>query len=77
MTQELAEIERKIIGAQQSAVALETELFSDVRKRIEQEIPAIQQNALALKTLDVLLSLSKVARDYGYVKPEITRGRRS
>ena len=70
-TQELNEIERKITGAQQSAVALETELFSEVRKKIEQEIPAIQQNALALKTLDVLLSLSKVARDYGYVKPDM------
>ena len=71
-TQELAEIERKITGAQQSAVALETELFNAVRKKIEQEISAIQQNALALKTLDVLLSLAKVAREYGYVKPEIT-----
>ncbi|MBE0601216.1 MAG: DNA mismatch repair protein MutS, partial [Firmicutes bacterium] len=71
MTQELNEIERKITGAQQSAVALETELFGEVRKTIEAEIPAIQQNALALKTLDVLLSLSKVARDYGYVKPEM------
>ena len=66
------EIERKITGAQQSAVSLETELFAGVRAQIEKEIPAIQQNALALKTLDVLLSLAKVARDYGYVKPEIT-----
>ena len=73
ITQELADIERKITGAQQSAIALETELFSDVRKKIEQEIPAIQQNALALKTLDVLLSLAKTAREYGYVKPEITQ----
>jgi len=72
ITEELAEIERKITGAQQSAVALETELFGAVRKKIEQEIPAIQQNALALKTLDVLLSLAKVAREYGYVKPEMT-----
>jgi len=71
ITQELQDIERKITGAQQSAVALETQLFTDVRSRIEQEIPAIQQNALALKTLDALLSLAKTAREYGYVKPEI------
>ena len=71
ITQELNEIERKITGAQQSAVALETELFGEIRSKIETEIPAIQQNALALKTLDVLLSLAKVARDFGYVKPEI------
>ncbi len=71
ITQELSDIERKITGAQQSAVALETELFAGVRKRIEQEIPAIQQNALALKTLDALLSLAITARENGYVKPEI------
>jgi len=71
ITQELSEIERKITGAQQSAVTLETELFNDIRSQIEKEIPAIQQNALALKTLDVLLSLAKTARDYGYIKPEI------
>ena len=72
VTPELAEIERKITGAQQSALALETQLFSDIRDIIAKEIPAIQQNALALKTLDVLLSLARVARDYGYVKPDIT-----
>ena len=71
ITQELQDIERKITGAQQSAVTLETELFNEVRSKIEREIPAIQQNALALKTLDVLLSLAKTAREYGYVKPEI------
>ena len=71
ITQELNEIERKITGAQQSAVVLETELFTDVRRKIEMDISAIQQNALALKTLDVLLSLAKVAREYGYVKPDM------
>lgn len=71
VTPELAEIERKITGAQQSALALETQLFAEIRDAIAREIPAIQQNALALKTLDALLSLAKVARDYDYVRPEI------
>jgi len=71
ITPELADIERKIIGAQQSALALESKLFAEVRDAIAAEIPAIQQNALALKTLDALLSLANVAREYGYVKPEM------
>lgn len=71
VTPELAEIERKITGAQQSALALEVQLFAEIRDAIAREIPAIQQNALALKTLDALLSLAKVARDYDYVRPEI------
>jgi len=72
VTPELADIERKIIGAQQSSMSLEILLFSEVRDKIAREIPAIQQNALAIKTLDALLSLAKVAREYDYVKPEIS-----
>ena len=72
VTPELASIERKITGAQQSALALETQLFAQIRDAIAREIPAIQQNALALKTLDVLLSFSRVAREYDYVKPLIS-----
>ena len=72
VTPELAEIERKITGAQQAALALETQLFSEIRSEIAKEIPAIQQNALAMKTLDALLSLAHVARDYDYVMPTIT-----
>ncbi|NLI21122.1 MAG: DNA mismatch repair protein MutS [Clostridiales bacterium] len=71
VTPELAEIERKITGAQQAALALEMRLFAEIRDAIAAEIPAIQQNALALKTLDALLSLARVAREYGYVKPEM------
>ena len=72
ITPELSEIERRITGAQQSALALEMKLFSDVRDAVAREIPAIQQNALALKTLDALLSLARVARENGYVKPNLT-----
>ena len=53
-------------------MSLEILLFSEVRDKIAREIPAIQQNALAIKTLDALLSLAKVAREYDYVKPEIS-----
>ena len=71
VTPELAEMERKITGAQQSALALETQLFAEVRDAIAREIPAIQQDALAIKTLDALLSLARVARENDYVKPEM------
>ena len=53
------------------SLTLEMQLFGEVRDAITKEIGAIQQNAQALKTADALLSLARVARDYGYVKPEI------
>ncbi len=70
-TPELKEIEQKISQAQQMSLALEATLFGEVRDAIAREIGAIQQNAQALKTADALLSLARVARDYGYVKPTI------
>ncbi|MDD3920845.1 MAG: DNA mismatch repair protein MutS, partial [Eubacteriales bacterium] len=72
VTPELHEIERKITGAQQASLALEMQLFAEIRQAIAAEIPAIQQNAQAIKTLDALLSLAKVARDYDYRKPDMT-----
>jgi len=70
-TPELKEIEEKITHAQQLSLALEQNLFNEVRDAIAHEIGAIQQNAQALKTADALLSLATVARDYGYIKPEL------
>lgn len=72
-TPELQEIERRITNAQQQALTLEAELFANVRDAIARDIGAIQQNALALKTADALLSLAQVARDGDYVKPSINR----
>ncbi len=71
VTPELQEIERKISSAQAQSLALEARLFDEVRQAVAAEIAAIQQNALALKTTDALLSLAQVARDYDYVKPEL------
>lgn len=69
VTPELQEIERKILNAQQMALALESALFVSVRESIAAEIGAIQQNAMVLKTADALLSLAAVARENNYVKP--------
>ena len=71
VTPELQEIERKITNATQLALGLEVTLFNQVRDAIAHEIGAIQQNALALKTADALLSLATVARENGYIKPVI------
>ena len=72
MTQELKEIEQKIMGAQEQSVRLELLLFNEIREAIAGEIKRIQQTALGLKTLDALLSLAKVAVENLYTKPQIT-----
>lgn len=72
MTPELKEIEQKIVGAQEQSVRLELQLFNEIRDQIAGHIARIQRTAMALKTLDALLSLSRVAVANHYVRPEIT-----
>ena len=72
MTPELKEIEQKIVGAQEQSVRLELQLFTEIRERIAGEIHRIQKTAMALKTLDALLSLARVAVSNHYVRPDMT-----
>ncbi len=71
VTPELKELEQKIVGAQEQAVRLESQMFGEVRDRLADRLAAIQQTALQLKTLDALLSLARTAVDNRYVRPEI------
>lgn len=71
ITEELREIERKITGAQEQSIRLETELFAAVRESIAEQLPLIQQTAVAVKTLDALLSLAQVAVVNHYVRPAL------
>ena len=72
MTPELKEMEQKIINAQDLSVHLETELFSGIREKIGQQISIIQRNCEALKQLDALQSMSRIASENHYVRPELT-----
>mgnify|MGYP002624495085 CR=1 FL=1 len=72
MTPELKEMEQKIMGAQEQSVRLELQLFTQIRQQIAAQIARIQKTASALKKLDAILSLARVAAEYQYVRPTIT-----
>ncbi|NQT92034.1 MAG: DNA mismatch repair protein MutS, partial [Lentisphaerae bacterium] len=74
-TPELKEYESKVLGAQDRAVALEYDLFLDVRKAAADEIDRIQSSARAIGCLDVLASFADRALALGYVRPEVTTDR--
>jgi DNA mismatch repair protein MutS len=74
VTPELKEYERRIMGAQERAVALECELFSGIREQVVQHTAEIQQTAFALATLDVLAALAERAVMGRYVRPGINAG---
>ncbi|MGI6690024.1 MAG: DNA mismatch repair protein MutS [Christensenellales bacterium] len=70
-TEELKEIEQKVVGAEGEAIRLESELFDGIREQLLQLLPALQETARGFKTLDVLLSLARVARENAYVCPTL------
>ena len=71
ITQELKDLENRILGAQESATRLEYELFCEIRNELKANLPRLQATAHAMKQLDALLSLAQVASEYNYVRPAI------
>ncbi len=73
-TPELKEWEEKVVGAEERIQSLEAEIFGRIRRRAAGEVARLQETAERLARLDVLAALAEVARDRGYVRPEVHRG---
>ena len=73
-TPELKEYERKVLGAQERAVATEQRLFRELLGRIAEKTVEVQDSALALGVLDATLSLADRALAAGYVRPAVDDG---
>lgn len=71
ITPELKEIEDKIISGEQKSLSLESALYQDILSKLSKRIVDFKNTADAVSEIDVLTSLSKVARENGYVRPII------
>ena len=71
ITPELKELETRILTAKDRSVAIEYELFNDVRENVALNLDRIERTAKAIAVLDVLASLATVASDNRYTRPEI------
>ena len=71
ITPELKELENKILGAEEKARNLESELFSKLRLDVLNYTQALQEAADAVAEIDALCSLAECARLNHYVRPEI------
>ncbi|MGB4621482.1 MAG: DNA mismatch repair protein MutS [Kiritimatiellia bacterium] len=72
ITPELKEVESKIVGAEEKSVALEYELFLELREQVVAATPEIQQTAAAIAELDVLATFAERALTCRYVRPKMT-----
>ena len=75
-TQELKDIEDKVLGSEEKAVQHEYNLFQQLREAMLTQIDRIKSTASALKQLDCILSLTQSADEYGYVRPKLNREHR-
>ena len=71
ITQELKNMEDKILGAEEKAIQCEYNAFVEIRNQIASQIERIQKTANVIANVDVLTSLAIVAEDNQYVCPEI------
>ena len=71
ITQELKELEARVLGAKERVVALEYQLFQEIRGRVAEQLHRIQATAQAVAQLDVLCSFARVAVRGRYCRPMI------
>lgn len=72
ITPELKEMENTILGAEEKVVALEYELFLEIRTKLSEAVERIKNSATQVSLIDVLQSLSEVASKQNYTRPVLT-----
>ena len=71
ITPELKKMEAKILGAEEKLVELEYEVFNQIRDNIKNEIERVQLVSKIIAKIDGLNSLSQVAYNNNFVRPEL------
>ncbi len=69
ITQELKELEGRVLGAQDRLYKLEYQLFDEVRSIVAGQLERVQSTAAAVARLDVLCSFANVSVNNRYTRP--------
>ena len=71
ITAELKDQEAMVLGAEEKATSLESDLFHRVRLRVAEHAGSLLQTARAIAEIDVLSTFAEVAVTRSYVRPEV------
>ncbi len=74
ISQELKDFEHKVLTAEDKIAAIESELFTLVRKEVAGFAKAVMQMAQGIACIDVIQSLATAAKENHYIKPVINDG---
>ena len=75
ITPALKEMENKVLGAEERAKQLETELFLQLRQQVCTRLEELQRTAAAIAEIDVLCGLAETAQLHGHVRPVLEESR--
>ncbi|OEI74296.1 DNA mismatch repair protein MutS [Bacillus subtilis] len=73
ITPELKEKEALILEAENNICELEYELFTELREKVKQYIPRLQQLAKQMSELDALQCFATISENRHYTKPEFSK----
>lgn len=71
ITQELKDLESRILFARDKINETEYKIFEEVRLKVAESLPQIVKTATIIANLDVIRALAEVSAANNYVKPEI------
>lgn len=71
ITQELKQLESEILGAKESSLQLEAQLFEQVRQTVAESCTRFLTTAAAVARLDCVCSLATVATNNDYCRPQL------
>ncbi|WP_353095231.1 DNA mismatch repair protein MutS [Tissierella praeacuta] len=72
-TEELKNMEDKILGAEVKSLDLEYQIFTNIRNQIKKNIVRIQNASRIISQVDVLNAFAQVAYRFNFVKPSLNK----
>ena len=75
ITEELKKFEEEVLTSHEEALKLEEKIFSSLKSQLLENTDILQQIAITISTIDCIYSLSTVAVNNDYCKPNITDGK--
>ncbi len=72
ITPELKALEEKVLGAEEKMVALEYQLFVELRELLVKQVQRIKKTADVVASIDVLYAFSDVAYHLNYTRPTVS-----
>ena len=70
-TDELKEIEEKILTSEDTALKLEAELYADIKRELAANINNLKKLSSSIAFLDMLISFAQIAKTNRYVRPKM------